>query len=170
MNILIVTDANIFIDLLNIDLLDSFFKLSFEIHTTDLVLSEVIEPDPSTIEYFIKKGKLRVKGFTYNEMLVLNKLVLKNKGLSPQDCSCIYLSQELPAILLTGDNQLRKAARKYKVDVHGILWLLDQLIFQKVISPKATIKKLDELRKTNIRLPKNECNKCIKKWSQKITL
>ena len=37
--ILVVNDANIFIHLIEIDLLDRFFQLDLEMHTTDFVAS-----------------------------------------------------------------------------------------------------------------------------------
>jgi len=36
-----VNDANIFIDLLEIDLIDTFFELKLDLHTTNLVLNEL---------------------------------------------------------------------------------------------------------------------------------
>ena len=36
----VVSDTNIFIDLMNIGVLDMFFQLPWEIHTTDMVISE----------------------------------------------------------------------------------------------------------------------------------
>ena len=42
MEIVVVSDTNIFIDLYNVDLLDEFFSLDIEIHTTDFVMNELI--------------------------------------------------------------------------------------------------------------------------------
>ncbi len=41
--ILIVTDANIFIHLSRLDLVDSFIAMNFEIHTTDLLSTNTIK-------------------------------------------------------------------------------------------------------------------------------
>jgi len=38
---IVVNDTNIFIDLISIDLLDSFFKLKFKVHTIDFVIEEL---------------------------------------------------------------------------------------------------------------------------------
>jgi len=40
--ILLVNDANILIDLLKIDLLAAFFRLSYEFHVTDFVTAEIL--------------------------------------------------------------------------------------------------------------------------------
>ena len=39
---IIVSDTNIFIDLHSCGLLDSFFKLPYNVHTTDFVMSELL--------------------------------------------------------------------------------------------------------------------------------
>jgi hypothetical protein len=39
--IIVVNDANILIDLVQLDLLSNFFELEFKFHTTDLVLNEL---------------------------------------------------------------------------------------------------------------------------------
>lgn len=44
METIVVNDTNIFIDLIAVDLLDKFFSLPIEIHTTDFVVHELTEP------------------------------------------------------------------------------------------------------------------------------
>lgn len=39
MEIIVVSDTNIFIDLIEVGLLDKFFSLPWEIHTTDMIYS-----------------------------------------------------------------------------------------------------------------------------------
>ena len=41
---IVVSDSNIFFDLLSVDLLNDFFLLPCEITTTDFVISEIIRP------------------------------------------------------------------------------------------------------------------------------
>ncbi|MGD0951750.1 MAG: hypothetical protein ABR985_05050 [Methanotrichaceae archaeon] len=50
------------------------------------------------------------------------------------DLFALVLAIEEKTTLLTGDNALRKAALQEGVDVHGIIWLLDKMIQDKVIS------------------------------------
>lgn len=40
---IVVSDANIFMDLCTVDLLNEFFSLPWTIHTTDMILSEIRE-------------------------------------------------------------------------------------------------------------------------------
>ena len=61
MEIIAVSDTNIFIDLIEIGLLDEFFALPWETHTTDMIIHElkVIEQKKRVKDYQTR-GILRV--------------------------------------------------------------------------------------------------------------
>jgi hypothetical protein len=75
------------------------------------------------------------------------------------------LALQLPAILLTGDNRLRLHAEKAKVEAHGILWLLDLLVEDAILDLTTAISCLEQLMKTNPRLPIDECQRRLKLWA-----
>lgn len=55
-------------------------------------------------------------------------LKARHPGLSANDCFCLVTSQRREnAILLTGDAQLRAAAQQRAIEVHGVLWIIDEL-------------------------------------------
>ncbi len=83
-----------------------------------------------------------------------------------QDCSVLITAKEQNALILTGDNHLRKAAIDYQIEVHGILWIFDKLIEKGYISLKLACIKLTELLSFNNRLPINECNLRLEKWNK----
>ena len=58
----VISDTNIFIDLLNADLLDTFLKLPLEVHTTDFVINELREEQAEIIT-----EKMNEKKITLNE-------------------------------------------------------------------------------------------------------
>lgn len=55
-----VTDANIFIDLYNLGLTQSFFSLEFEIHTTSAVLFELYAEQQEILQAYQSVGRLEV--------------------------------------------------------------------------------------------------------------
>ena len=58
---IVVSDTNIFIDLVKSDLLDNFFSLPWDIHTTDFVISELEIPEQkAAVMTFIKQKKLTI--------------------------------------------------------------------------------------------------------------
>jgi len=46
---IVVNDTNLFIDLIHAELIEQFFQLPFEVHTTDFVIGEIEEPDQEEI-------------------------------------------------------------------------------------------------------------------------
>ena len=61
MEIIVVSDTNIFIDLVKLDLLGDFFSLPWEVHTTDFVINELSDPDQNAaVSAFIKRNRLQV--------------------------------------------------------------------------------------------------------------
>jgi hypothetical protein len=71
----------------------------------------------------------------------------------------------LNAILLTGDRRLRLEGLKRKVEVHGVLWILDRLIEKKVLTPRLAAAKLRLMLDEGAFLPPDECNARLEKWS-----
>ncbi len=65
----VVNDANILIDLIDVVLLDLFFKLKFEMSIADFVVNEFEnEDDVTRINKFINKGNLRQHNFSHDEL------------------------------------------------------------------------------------------------------
>ena len=105
--IYLVNDANILIDLLKTDLLDTFFQSEYDFHVTDLVLNEVEEKNLEDLLAFIDRHHLSLHRFSFEELLQIQSIKDRFGGLSIPDCSCLILSLKLQATLLTGDAALR---------------------------------------------------------------
>jgi predicted nucleic acid-binding protein len=83
-----------------------------------------------------------------------------------EDCSVLQLALQKKAVLLTGDNKLRNHANKCKVDAHGILWLMDLFLEEKLLNFATAADCLDRLMKSNPRLPNDECQRRKKIWAE----
>ncbi|MBU4260401.1 MAG: hypothetical protein KKC76_00785 [Proteobacteria bacterium] len=164
--IFLVNDANILIDLLKIDLLDTFFHLEYDFQVTDMAFAEILEGNAAVLFPFLEKGLLAKQGFSFEELLQIQLLEVENPFLSIADCSCLYLSRKISATLLTGDAALRRTAEQNNIVVHGILWVLDEIIATGLISEKEARGKLIQLMELNSRLPTGECQKRIKFWGK----
>ncbi len=161
-----VNDANIFIDLLEIDLIDTFFELKLDLHTTNLVLNELDYEQQIIIKKHIAKKRLKVKVLNDEELSELKEKEITSSKLSKQDVSVYAYAKELGAIILTSDRRLRIEAKSKGFEVHGILWVFETMMEEKLIKPKKAIEKLTELMKINTWLPMDECHKRIEKWSK----
>ena len=60
----------------------------------------------------------------------------RHKPLTLNDCFALALAQDIDdSILLTGDSALRTVAERNGIEVHGILWVTDELESHGIASP-----------------------------------
>ena len=164
---IVVNDANILIDLVKLEILSHFFGLNFQFCTTDLVLEELHDYQKSALQAYIDSGQLEVHEISEIQLVDIIEIRLQKPALSEQDCSAFYQAEKLNATLLTSDNTLRKFAKVKKLDVHGHLWVFDQMVTAETLAPKQAALKLDELCQSvnpKLNLPKKECDLRKKKW------
>lgn len=167
MEIVVVSDTNIFIDLYKIDLLDEFFSLAIHIHTTDFIIHElkVMDQKNKILDY----GKLFIKKFDMQEMIKLVSFQRKMQdktNVSIQDCSVWIYAQDNGYILLTGEGKLRRTAIKEGTNVRGILYIFDKMVEEKLLTPQKACEKIQLLRQINGRLPSKEIEKRVCIWSK----
>lgn len=165
----IVNDTNIFIDLLSIGLLEAFCRLPYEIHTVDFVVAEILEPcQRQVLLRLIEQNNVHVNSFTADELVEIyqehSAVEAVRKKLSIQDCSVCYFARKHQIPMLTGDGRLRKYAENQNVEVHGILFVFDELVKYDIIPPRDASAKLGELQRINERLPKTEIQTRIDRW------
>jgi predicted nucleic acid-binding protein len=160
-----IADANIFIDLFQLNWIDFLFQLELEINTTSLVIYEIKDLHWDSISEYIASSKLVIQELTEDE---LGKLPIQftNKGLSVPDKSVLFVGVKLSALVLSGDKALRTEAEKHNLPVHGVLWIFDQLIEKSIVNKLEAAAALRELIHSNPRLPILECNKRLKSWEE----
>ena len=162
---LIITDTNIFFDIISIGALPELFNLDYEINTTEFVIEEIKQSDQKeAIEVFIKAKEINVIGFTSDEIgeILSFKTSKTFKGIT--DKSVLWKSHQLKCPLLTGDKKLRKEAEEHGVEVHGTLWIIDTLVDNGLIDRKKGIELLELLKKVNFSLPFHEIEKLIREY------
>lgn len=164
---IIVNDANILIDLVELGLLQQFFSLPFEFQTTGSIFDELYEHQQMEFELFIRQERLTIVEFTENELTSINALNLKKPALSIQDCSAFFQAHRTEGILITGDNTLKKFAKTNHVEAYGHLWVLDRLFEAGILSgPEASVFLTNLTDRINPRLglPDTECQKRHAAW------
>lgn len=168
MEIIVVSDTNILIDLIEAGVLEQFFLLPLKVHTTDIVISEVKIPEQKAqIRTLVQTRCLTVKTYTSDEMLSLFDFVSSRRrrcNLRIADFSVWQYASESNYILLTGDGNLRKLASEDGVEVHGTIYIFDKMVEQKILTPAIAADKLELLYSINHRLPKPEIDSRIEKW------
>ena len=164
---IVINDTNIFLDLYDVDLLDTFFQLPVQVHTVDFVVDEIKQPaQQSVIQGLISRGVLMVKNYSSAGLANLYQFNIKCGGnLTLTDSTIIYYAQSIAECrILTGDRQLRNRAEERGITVSGILYVFDLLVEHGLISPPEAAQKLEDLFKINTRLPRQEIETRIEKW------
>jgi hypothetical protein len=143
-----ITDACIFIDVIELRLTARFFTLDIEIHTSSLVMDELSHDQKEILSEYVSTGRLVINAFTpeyYSEM----KTITYPKSLSLADKSVLLFAQKLKAIVLSSDKLVRFYAKNNTIDYHGLIWIIDKLVENGTLLPAAAIKKLQDLLSMN---------------------
>lgn len=145
---LAVTDACIFIDLCNTDLIAAFFLLPIEVHTSLDVVGELYEHQQARLLPFRQNGQLTVHNISGADRLAIQQKDYP-KALSEMDKTVLYLAARLEAMVLSSDGVVRRFAAGQSIECHGMLWILEQLLAVTCLSSPAVAAALDRLCETN---------------------
>ncbi len=91
---LVVTDACIFIDVIDLQLTSRFFGLEFEVHTTTDVINELYPGQQEILKAFEFAGKLTIHTLTTQDWIAIQNQNFP-RSLSPEDASVIFTAQRL---------------------------------------------------------------------------
>lgn len=156
-----ISDTNIWIDLRNAGLLDAMFDLPLTLCCTDFVLSELKDFDH---QHLLARG-LVVETLDELATAALFPLMQAHNNSSLADLSCYQLAQQTGHALLTGDGRLRKQAKADGLQVHGALWLLDQMVMHQIIEPKNAATSLQSMLDSGAWLLMDDCQKRLTLWN-----
>jgi hypothetical protein len=160
---LAVIDANIFIDLIKLQMLSLLFSIDIEIYTTREIIAQLNDSQFEIIKEFTESGRLNVHSLTEEE---LEEVVTFSapRSLEFADKTVAWLSIHIEAMVLSGDGPLRKFCESKNLVVRGIIWLFDTFLEKQLIVHAHAADKMNQLLLINSRLPKVECEKRIKEW------
>lgn len=148
-----ITDANIFIDLIYLEMTDELFGIEVEIDTTANVIDKLNTKQQHAIQKSSKKAQLTIHPF---EEFNVPESIINNRSLTESGKSVFGLAIQLGAFILTGDGVIRQISGFQKIEVHGILWLFDQFLEKKFITKKNATQQLKALMTYNRRLPEQK--------------
>ena len=165
-----VKDANVFIDLELMGLLDLWFQLGIDTLTSSFVVMELEDGGHENALACIRAGQALEAEISGEEMVgdfANFQDAYGETGLSETDLSVIYLAIRESAIVLSGDRQLMAAEAEH-LDVHGTLWIMDRLVAEGTLKPIVAADRLEALIRRTGReqryLPKKECVSRIARW------
>lgn len=161
---LLVLDSSVAFDLINGGLIRGVKSLPFEFAVPDIIYVQEFNEEAKGE---ITKLVIQILEFDSIQVAEVNRLGLTNTKPSMSDLFAFVAARDLQAILLTGDGALRELAVVNGISVHGTLWVLDELVTQKIIKPEnATIALRNILAKGSY-LPQVECINRFLTWGEK---
>lgn len=120
----LVSDTSVLIDLERARLLEEMFRLPFQFAVPDLLYQRELTGPLG--DRLVALG-LRVEALTSTELGRATVLYRQNTRLSAPDTFAFALAEARRWTLLTGDGTLRDLAVAEQLDMHGVLWVFDQL-------------------------------------------
>ena len=164
---IVVIDACIIIDLIDLNLLRLFHQLTLQVLTTPQVIAEITDEKQITeVNISITNKNLKIySGVSLESIMSINNSEL---GLSFTDLSVINSAERLEGIILSSDRRLRNEADNRNLSTRGFLWIVEELILVNLISTVTALEILKKYVEINIRAPKDEIKKLIIKLENQL--
>ena len=163
---IIVSDSSCLIDLRKASLLEAFLRLPYEILIPDTLFEEELLKFSSQEKEMLLQGGLRVTELPGEAVSHTQSIAMQFPALSIHDCFAFTLAARNPGcLLLTGDAELRKVAQQHHMEVHGVLWVIDEIHRTTVATIQQLLEALYLFEKDiTVRLPTRELKNFIKRY------
>lgn len=157
---LLISDANIIIDMNTGGLLRLMFRFDATFAVPDVLFEEELRADhPELLRLGLKRLELSEGTVVYAA-----RLVEKYRGLGASiiDLLALALARQEECPLLTGDGRLRTAGQTEGIDVHGTLWLIEQMVRARTITVRQAEAGYARMREAGRRLPWDEVDQQLR--------
>ncbi len=155
----LISDANIIIDMEDCSLTAQMLKLPYQFLVPDLLYaSELEEHHPELLD----QG-LEIVELSSETMLRAYNLEQQYRKPSINDCFALAAAEQERCPLITGDGALRKAALNENVEIHGTLWVMEEMVINQLITVDDAAAAFERLKEQNCRLPWSDVSKLLER-------
>lgn len=163
---IVVSDSSCIIDLRKVSLLDAFLKLPYEILIPNTLFEEELLKFTDAQKRALVMGGLKVIDLPGERVLRAQQVIRSAPRLSVNDGFAFSLAESCPGcILLTGDGGLRDLAVRHQIEVHGFLWVVDEIHQHKLSTANVLCGALRLLADDPaVRLPRRDLAAFIKRY------
>ncbi|ACU90929.1 DUF3368 domain-containing protein [Desulfomicrobium baculatum] len=147
--LLLVSDANILIDMDEGGLLASMFSLDCQFIVPDILFTEELEE----LHAHVLDLGLEQKSLSSESMIATVRMAQIYKRTSRNDLFALSLAKQEHCPLLTDDKHLKEAAEKEDIIVHGTIWLVEELVRTGKISAHIAKSAYEKMEQSGRRLP-----------------
>lgn len=156
---LLISDANILIDMDVSGLLEAMFRLEEGFAVPDVLYIDELEEHHAELPALgLQVLPLEAEGIT-----AALALLSVYHGPSTNDLFALQLARQEKCPLLTGDQALREAANAEGIELRGTLWLIETLVERNIITVDRASAAYGEMKRGGRRLPWSEVDKQIKR-------
>ncbi|MFN3326263.1 MAG: hypothetical protein ACK5AZ_22435 [Bryobacteraceae bacterium] len=125
---IVVSDSSCLIDLRKACLLEAFLRLPYEVLIPNTLFEEELIRFTAAQKASLRRAGLQVVDLPGERVLRAREVLIESPRLSIHDGFAFALAESLnDCILLTGDSHLRTLAQASNIEVHGVLWVIDEL-------------------------------------------
>jgi predicted nucleic acid-binding protein len=156
---LLISDANILIDLEAGELLQKLFQLPMSIGIPDILYKEEIEPGTPGLDA-LGLVLLEVEGSFVEYACSLS--IRYGNGPSHNDFLALSLAKQKACPLLTGDKALKKVAIAENVETKGTIWVLQSMVNHNIIDLQEALNSLDRMKQSGRRLPWDQAERILR--------
>lgn len=158
--LLLISDANIIIDLEAGDIMAALFQLPYQFAMPDVLFAEEIEEgSPHLVDMGLQL--MVVSGDSVDYAIALGEQWGDEPGLN--DRLALALAKQESCPLLTGDANLRMLATREDAEVRGTLWIFSELIEFGFLTNSQALSALGKMKERGRRLPWKEAEKAIQR-------
>lgn len=163
---IIISDTSCLIDLRKAALLAAFLRLPFEILIPNTLFEDELLSFTADEKRALIKGGLKIVDLPGVQVSRARDVIRARPRLSIHDGFAFALAEtHSGCILLTGDSELRSLAESSCIEVHGILWVCDQLFEGKLSTAEQLHAALSQFAEDPaVRLPKRELAGYIRRY------
>lgn len=146
---MLISDANVLIDMDAGGLLELMFQLPYEFQVSDMLFAdELAEHHPQLLSLGLKLAELDGP-----HMTMAFELINRYADPSRYDCFSLALAKQKSYPLLTGDKALRNAASKEGVIVKGSIWVVNELVKNEILTKEEARDAYRKMEASGSRLP-----------------
>lgn len=162
---ILISDTSCLIDLRKASLLEAFVQLPYDLVIPDVLFAQELI-NFSAIEKELLEKKLRIVSLSGEDVIKVQTVSRDYPALTLNDCFAFVLAEQTPnCILMTGDRRLRDLAMSSGIEVHGVLWGIDEMYS----ASSATVSQLYSAlllfkADSTVRLPASDLSRCIERY------
>jgi hypothetical protein len=147
-------------------LLEAFLRLPYEILIPNTLFEDELLKFTDEQKRRLIDGGLKVVDVPGKGVLRAQQLIQESPRLSIHDGFAFVVAEAYKGcVLVTGDGQLRALALKHEIEVHGVLWIVDEMSRHSVENAHVLLTALRVFEQdASVRLPRRELLAAIRRY------